>query len=274
MDSSTEALGEIEAVATRAALDSGELLLSYLGRLDPARMGRKSSARDLVTEADVASERVLVERLRASFPSHSIQAEEEVRDAADPTRPRWYLDPLDGTVNFVHGLPAFCVSMGLFLGKEALVGIVHAPVLGETFVAHRGGGTHVIDRAGRRTPCRVRPTTSLGEAVVATGFPYRRNELSNNNLANFNAVYPRVRGIRRFGAAALDLAWVAAGRLDAFWEQHLGAHDVAAGIVLVREAGGVVRDLDGGDDQLESGHIVAGSKPLVDELASCVSSTG
>lgn len=250
----------IRAVALAAARDAGEVLLSFLGRLEPARIGAKSAARDLVTEADLASEHLLVARLRAAFPGHAIESEEAVRDAPDG-RPRWFLDPLDGTVNFVHGLPCFAVSLGLWLEGVPEVAVVHAPRLGETFHAVRGGGAWLGSQR-----LSVSSTASLAEALLATGFPYRRQELANNNLANFAGLILEVRDLRRLGSAALDLAYVAAGRLDGYWELHLAPHDVAAGALLVREAGGVVSDLDGGEDWLRGGHLVAAGPGLVEHL--------
>lgn len=267
-------LDRILEFARDASRRAGEVLLEHFGRLDEARLGRKSSSRDLVTEVDLASERVLVELLRDAYPDHAIEAEEETRDAPDDDRPRWFLDPLDGTVNYVHELPAFCVSMGLYAGLEPLVGVVHAPLLGETFFARRGGGAWVVGRTGEPRRLRVRDTQELGEAVLATGFPYRRNELPNNNLANFDRVFPLVRGVRRFGSAALDLAWVAAGRLDGYWEQHLGRHDLAAGALLVLEAGGVVQDLAGGDEWLAGGDLLVAGPGLAPRLAQVVSRDG
>jgi myo-inositol-1(or 4)-monophosphatase len=243
-------------VALAAALEAGDLLLEHLGRLDPAEIKRKSSARDLVTAADVAAERLLVERLRTAFPGHAIEAEEEVRDPADD-RPRWFLDPLDGTVNFVHRLPAFAVSMGLFVDGVPEVAVVHLPLLRQTFHATRGGGAF----EGRRR-LAVSTTDSLGEAILATGFAYRRHELTPNNLENFSAFFNDVRGLRRMGSAAIDLAYVADGRLDGYWELYLAPHDVAAGALLVREAGGIVTDGAGGDDWLRTGHIVAAGPGL------------
>jgi myo-inositol-1(or 4)-monophosphatase len=251
------------AVAERAAdfaREAGAGLLETLGHIARDRVGTKSSARDLVTEADLASERLLVERLRTSFPDFDIEAEEEVRDAHSE-RPRWFLDPLDGTVNFVHVLPFFCVSLGLYQGTRPLAAVVHAPRLGETFLAAEGAGAFLD---GRRL--RVSGALSLGQAILATGFPYRRNELPNNNLGNFARLFYEVRGMRRMGSAALDLAYCAAGRLDAFWELHLAPHDVAAGALLVREAGGVVCDLLGGQDWLRGGQLAAGPAGLVDAL--------
>ncbi|MCY2958579.1 MAG: inositol monophosphatase family protein [Planctomycetota bacterium] len=251
--------------AEAAARAAGEVLLAHYGHIDRAEVASKSVARDLVTKADVAAERELVARLRRAFPDHAIEAEEEVRDALDaPTdaaRPRWFLDPLDGTVNFVHGIPVFSVSMGLYLGREPLVGVVHAPKLGETFTARLGGGAFLDGRRIRVSDC-----ARLSEAVLATGFPYRRNELPNNNVANFDALILAIRGIRRMGSAAVDLAYVAAGRLDGYWELHLQPHDVAAGALLVREAGGIVRDMSGGEDWLRGKNVVAAGAGIFEEL--------
>jgi len=254
-------------VAERAAREAGELLLASFGRIERSRVKTKSAARDLVTAADVESERLIVARLRAAFPGDAIEAEEETKDArgVDESRPRWFVDPLDGTVNFVHGIPAFAVSIARYLGPEPEVAVVHLPRLGETFTAERGKGAN-LDGA----PIRVSEATTLGESILATGFPYRRNELPNNNLENFNRFFLDVRGMRRMGSAAMDLAYVAAGRLDGFWELHLSPHDVAAGALLVREAGGVVKDVDGGEDWLRGGHVVAAGPGIFEAIRSRV----
>lgn len=244
-------------VARSAALEAGALLMELFGRLASDEIRSKSAARDLVTRADVESERLLVARLREAFPSHAIEAEEEVHDERAADGPRWFLDPLDGTVNFVHGLPAFAVSMALYRGHEPEVALVHLPRLGETFSATRGGGAECDGRS-----LRVSQVERLGDAVLATGFPYRRNELAHSNLENFARFFYDVQGMRRMGSAAMDLAFVAAGRLDGFWELHLAPHDVAAGALLVREAGGIVTDADGGEDWLRGGHIVAAGPAL------------
>lgn len=248
-------LNALLAIATQAAHEAGRVLLDHYGRLKDVRT--KSSARDLVSEADLASERLLVERLRAARPKHLIEAEEEVHDVIDPRVPRWFLDPLDGTTNYVHRLPIFAVSMGLHLGTAPQLAVVHLPLLDETFTATLGGGAHWNGQ-----PIRVSPAGTLSEAVLATGFPYRRNELEHSNLENFNRFFYDVRGMRRMGSAATDLAYVAAGRLDGFWELHLSPHDVAAGALLVREAGGIVTDAQGNDDWLRGGSIVAAGPAL------------
>jgi len=256
--------GPALALAESAAREAGAVLLEAFGALDPAKIRSKSSRRDLVTEADLASERLLVGRIREAFPEHAIEAEEEVRDPlsdpaedADARRPRWFLDPLDGTVNFVHRLPFFAVSMGLWRGDVPELAVVHLPRIGETFTATRGGGARLDGE-----PIAVSDVGDLGEALLATGFPYRRGELAHDNLANFGAFFHDVRGMRRMGSAAIDLAYTAAGRIDGFWELHLSPHDVAAGGLLVREAGGVVSDADGGEDWLRGGHIVASGPAL------------
>lgn len=253
--------GKQLGVALAACLGAGRILLEHLGRYRSVGASTKSSHRDLVTAADLASERHVVEVLRSAFPDHAIEAEEETRDASDPERPRWFLDPLDGTVNFVHELPCFAVSLALVVDGEPEVAVVHAPKLGETFTARRGGGAYLGERR-----LSVAPTRDLAEAILATGFPYRRNELAINNLANFCAFFPDVRDLRRMGSAAVDLAWTAAGRFDGYWELHLSSHDVAAGALLVREAGGLVTDARGGPDWLRGGSIVAagpGLHPLI-----------
>lgn len=248
-------LGAVDAVVA-----AGELHLELLGRLDASEVGRKSSRRDLVTAADVGAERLVVERLRGLSLSAAIEAEEETADA-EAAGLRWFLDPLDGTVNFVHGIPMFSVSLALYRGKEPLFGVVHAPRLAETFVAASGDGAWLL--GADPTALRVSETRELGEAILATGFPYRRGELANANLENFGRFFHEVRGLRRLGSAALDLAYVAAGRLDGFWELHLSPYDVAAGALLVREAGGVVQDLSGGDRWLRGGEILAAGPGLV-----------
>jgi myo-inositol-1(or 4)-monophosphatase len=246
-------------VARSSALEAGKLLMRHFGRLGAGDVASKTVARDLVTAADLASERLIVSRLRQAFPGHAIEAEEETRDAGDPRAgPRWFLDPLDGTINFVHGLPAFAVSLALYEGGVPEVGVVHAPRLSETFWAVRGGGAFLDGK-----PIRASATAELADAILATGFPYRRGELAHDNLENFARFYREVRGLRRLGSAALDLAYTAAGRFDGYWELHLAPHDVAAGALLVREAGGVVVDADGGEDWLRGGHIVAAGPRLV-----------
>ncbi len=246
------------AVAREAAEAAGAIQLEHFETLAPDEIHHKGAI-DLVTVADTASERAIVDRLRAAFPDHAIVAEEGGEAAASNTdAPRWYVDPLDGTTNYVHGFPLFGASIACWSATgEPLVGVVHAPYLRETFHAVRGGGAFLGDRR-----LSVTPVDRLDEAVLATGFAYGRKTLAANNVANFDAMILDVRGIRRGGSAALDLAYVAAGRLDGMWEPWLNAWDVAAGILLVREAGGLVTDFTGGGDPLHGRAIVAAGPRL------------
>jgi myo-inositol-1(or 4)-monophosphatase len=253
------------AVALEVARGAGAILLEHFGRLRPEEVASKEVERDLVTAADLASERWIVPRLREAFPDHAIEAEEETHDPQrDADDLRWFLDPLDGTVNFVHQLAPFAVSLGLYRGRVPQVGVVHAPRLGETFWAVRGGGAFLDGRA-----LSVSRTRDLGHAILATGFPYRRDGPANN-LENFGRFFHAIRGERRFGSAALDLCYVAAGRFDGYWELHLSPHDVAAGALIVLEAGGRVTDAHGGDGWLRGGHIVAAGPDLHEAIRSRV----
>lgn len=258
---------ETVRAAVDAAAAAGEIQRSALGHLGREDVSSKSSRRDLVTRVDVESERVIVERLRGLSDPHAIEAEEEVHDE-ETGGPRWFVDPLDGTVNFFHGLPLFCVAIGLYRGTDPVLGLVHAPALGETFASALGAGAHRVgDPAEGSTPISVaHETRELADAVLATGFPYRRGELEHSNLENFGRFFYDVRGMRRMGSAALDLAFVAAGRLDGFWELHLSPFDVAAGAALVLEAGGEVTDADGGQTWLRGGSIVAAPKELASQM--------
>jgi len=255
------AILELAVAAARAA---GEVILQHDGLLPHAQRGRAprmKGLRDPVTAADVASERLLVERLRAAVPGAAVVAEEEVHERAGAGL-AWYVDPLDGTVNFAQAHPFFAVSLALYRGPEPLLAVVHAPRLGETFAARAGGGATL-----NGTPLSVSGTTRLIDAVLGTGFAYRRNELPDDNVRHVADFVLQVRDLRRCGSAALDLAYVAAGRLDGFWEPHLNPWDVAAGALLVREAGGRVTDMRGGGDWLHGRSILAAPAALHDAMA-------
>ena len=255
-----KALRAAAAVAEELARGAGKILLDWRLRLTAGDIGRKSADSDLVTRADLASEAFVLQGLRAAFPADGILAEESGATLG-PARHVWYLDPLDGTVNFVHGLPIFAVSLARVTQGRPDLAVVTIPVLDECFVAVRGGGCRL-----NGTLVRVSATREPLQALLATGFPYRRHHLQDNNLENFNRMFLHQRGIRRMGAAAVDLAYVAAGRLDAYWELHLSPWDVAAGALLVQEAGGVVDTLVPGGDWLHGRNVIAGPEPLVSEL--------
>jgi len=220
----------------------------------------KSSPVDLVTEADLVSEQLIVDRIRQRFPDHAILAEEGLGRAYHSPY-HWLIDPLDGTTNYAHGFPIFSVNIAVARGDDVLLGVTYDPLRDELFAAQRGGGAFLNDRR-----VHVSQATHLGEALLATGFPYSRATEAQNNLGPFNRVMPRVRGIRRGGSAALDLAYVAAGRFDGYWEFWLNPWDWATGALLVTEAGGAVTDVTGAPWHLHTPNLVATNGPLHAEL--------
>lgn len=248
---------------------AGEVLLRYRREFATVRTEFKGR-RELVTVADREAERVVVEFLLREFADHAILAEEGVLTPAGRASREsefvWILDPLDGTTNFVHDLPHFAVSIALAWRGTPVLGIVHAPVLEQTFTAVRGGGAH---RNGTRL--RVSTTTNLADALLATGFSYVRNEPGrDDNSARLARVLPLCRDLRRFGSAELDLCHVADGRFDAYWELYLAPYDVAAGAVIVQEAGGRVTDLDGAGEWLFGGQILASNGPIHEAMLGIV----
>jgi myo-inositol-1(or 4)-monophosphatase len=246
-------------LAERVARAAGEVLMSYYGR-PPEGLASKSSETDPVSDADREAERAVRDLLLAERPDDGLLAEEG-SDSSGPSGRRWIVDPLDGTVNFLYGFPAWAVSVALEDPDGLAVGVVYSPVHAETFSARRGEGAWLN---GRRL--RVRGCRELERAMVATGFAYEADRRAEQ-AEIIRRLLPRARDIRRAGAAALDLAWVAAGRLDAFYERGLNVWDHAAGDLLVREAGGAVADLDGDPPGL----VAAATPELLGELAALVS---
>jgi myo-inositol-1(or 4)-monophosphatase len=225
-------VGSFREVAVEAARRAGALLATRDGR--PLRVARKSSSINLVTEMDRRAECLIVELLRSHFPDHSILAEESGLAEACAGY-RWVIDPLDGTTNYVHGLPLYGVSIALEAEGEIVLGVVYDPNRRECFVAERGRGATLDGR-----PMRVSATATLDESLLATGFPYDIRETARTNLPEHAAFSRRCQVVRELGSAALSLAAVAAGRLDGYWELSLGPWDLAAGALLVVEAGGRV----------------------------------
>lgn len=216
--------------------------------------------KDLVTEVDRESERLIVGHIREQFPEHSIVAEEGEYPPGTADF-RWVIDPVDGTTNYAHGFPWFCSSIGLLQGDELVAGVIYNPVYDELFTASKGGGAFL-------NGCRLHVSgrAPLKSSLLGTGFPYDCATDPANNFAGFIAFQKAARGIRRAGAAALDLAYVAAGRLDGFWELKLKPWDVAAGTLLVREAGGVVTGFDGTPYDVFTNRIVASNGLIHDEM--------
>lgn len=254
-------------LARAVAEEAGVILMERFGRLSGAEIERHG-ARDVVTAADRAAEEHITRRLRAASPRVAVVGEEEARGRQTQVSEgqAWIVDPLDGTVNFVQGIPLFAVSIGLVEDGQPVLGVVHLPALGQTFWGAPGSGAFEGNR-----PISVSATPMLEDAIVATGFAYDRNDLANDNFENLRRMVLAARGIRRMGAAAIDLAYVASGRLDGFWELHLSPWDVAGGAALIRAAGGTVTDSGGGEDWLYGGQIVASNGLLHEALRSGLS---
>lgn len=228
----------------------------------------KSSAIDLVTAADRASEAIVIAGLREAFADDGILAEESGAVASGGRT--WIVDPLDGTTNYAHHFPHFSVSIALYQGDEPLLGVVHDPLRGETFSAAAGAGAWLDSPRHEHVRLAVSRRASLAASLLATGFPYDPGRARSNNLAEFAAILPRVHGIRRPGSAALDLAYVAAARIDGYWEHALAPWDWAAGVLLVREAGGVIAAIADEPWSLHTSGVVAAGPALHPELLTAV----
>ncbi len=251
-------LQRIRDCAVKAALAAGQLQRSrFASDLSIDLKG----AKNLVTEIDLASEKLIVETIQAEFPDHSILAEEGDYPVGDGLH-TWVIDPLDGTTNYAHGYPWFCVSIALMVGGELQVGVIYNPMTDDLFTAIAGQGAF---HNGARIAVSGRQP--LGSSLLATGFPYDCATDPENNFDHFVCFQKAARGIRRCGAAALDLAWLAAGRLDGFWEVKLKPWDVAAGTLLVQEAGGRVTAFDGAEYEITNHRILASNGLIHDEMS-------
>ena len=238
-------------IGIRAARAAGSVIVRYVDRIESLNIASKA-ANDFVSEVDREAERVIIETIRRSYPGHAFLGEESGRHAGDDSL--WLIDPLDGTTNFLHGLPHFSVSLALQQRGHIEHAVVLDPLRQELFTASRGAGARLNDKR-----LRVATRKSLEGALLGTGFPFREGADVDTYLATLRVMMHGTAGIRRGGSAALDLAYVAAGRLDGFWEFGLSPWDVAGGALLVLEAGGIVTDPHGKDDWLRSGDIVAAS---------------
>jgi myo-inositol-1(or 4)-monophosphatase len=252
MKTSEARLDQIEKVARAAILEAGKLIGDKLGSISFSQVQAKAPF-DYVTTVDKESESLILDQIRKHFPDHYIMSEETPNRGLQQGI-SWIIDPLDGTTNFIHGFPFVAVSIAVCEDMQPLLGLVLDPVRQELFYAERGAGAYLN---GKRIYTSEPP--SLGEALIATGFPHRTRPLLEPYLNTFRSIFQTVSGIRRAGAAALDLAYLAAGRVDGFWEAGLKAWDVAAGSLLVTEAGGTVSDFWGTENYLHSGHIVGGT---------------
>ncbi len=246
---------KIEAVIEKVIFEAGELIRCHIGQVSASMVTTKGPS-DYVTEIDKKCEHLITSAIRKNFPDHHIMAEESANEGLQPGY-TWVVDPVDGTTNFIHGFPFVAVSIAVCLDKKPVLGYVLDPVRNELFSAQKGAGAWLN---GAKLP--PRPRVELERALVATGFPFRGKELMDPYLVSFKKIALGVSGVRRAGAAALDLAYLAAGRVDGFWEIGLKTWDIAAGTLLVTESGASISDFAGEDNFLLSGNVVAGVEPV------------
>ncbi len=249
--------------AVKAALLAGKHINRKSLDLDLLTI-RAKRENDFVSEVDHAAEQLIIETLLGAYPKHAILAEES--GATGESEYQWIIDPLDGTTNYLHGFPQYAVSIALLHKGQLAQGVVYDPARNELFTASRGAGAFLNDRR-----IRVSKRDKLKSALIGTGFPFRDFTHLDAYLGMFRDLVQQTAGLRRPGSAALDLAWVAAGRTDGFFELGLNAWDIAAGCLLIQEAGGLVSDLQGGETHLKSGHVVAGTPKVFAQLLQALS---
>ncbi len=247
-------------IAIEAAKEAGKFLKKNLGKVRQIDL-KSGQERNLVTEIDKKSEELIVNIIKKHYPNHDILAEESGSKHGSKSDYKWIIDPLDGTTNFTHGLPIFCVSIGLERKGEIILGAIYDPNFDELFTAEKGRGAFLN---GRRL--RVSTTKELKSSLLVTGFPYNINENPDHCIEHFVNFLLNAQAIRRMGSAALDLAYVAAGRYDGFWEVNLNPWDMAAGVLLVKEAGGEITNFTGTDINIYGKQIVASNKSIHKEM--------
>lgn len=238
-------------IANQASRSAGNLIIRALQRLDTVKVSEKHT-NDFVTEIDQQAEKIIIDIIRKNYPNHGILAEESGEQLGDEFT--WIIDPLDGTNNFVHGFPHFAISIAIKIKDRIEHALIFDPVRQETFTASRGDGAKLNNYR-----LRVTNRATLTGSLLGTGFPFRELHTLEPYLNILKTFMPQAGGIRRAGSAALDLAYVAAGRLDGFWEFGLAPWDIAAGALLIKEAGGLISDSQGSEDYLNTGNVVAGN---------------
>lgn len=244
--------------AVKAARRAGKVIMRYASQLD--RLTVESKGRnDFVSQVDRDAEADIIDVIRRAYPDHAILGEETGRQGKGEYL--WIIDPLDGTTNYLHGYPQYAVSIGLYYQNKPYQAVVFDPLKNELYTASRGAGAQLNDRR-----MRVSGVSHMESALLATGFPFRSMDNLDVFINTFRTILPRVSGVRRAGSASLDLAHVACGRLDGFWEFGLSPWDMAAGCLLVQEAGGLVSDFGGSPAYLETGHVVVGTPKIFDEI--------
>jgi myo-inositol-1(or 4)-monophosphatase len=246
-------------IAVRAARAAGDIIVRNMDRLDRLKIVTKQN-NDFVSNVDHMAEQAIISAIKTAYPDHGILAEESGIQAEN-SEFQWIIDPLDGTTNYLHGFPQFAVSIALKHKNRLEVGVIYDPLSQELFTATRGDGAKLNDKK-----IRVTGHKGLNNALLGTGFPYYDQSYLDTYLETMKALMQKTAGIRRPGSAALDLAWLAAGRIDGFWEFNLKAWDIAAGALIVREAGGIVSDFDNQDGYLENGNIIAAAPKVFPDM--------
>jgi len=256
-------------IATQAARAAGGNILHHLDRIDQLNVEHKGK-NDYVSEVDKEAENTIIQTIKKYYPEHDILAEESgiTKQKQKPAEVRWIIDPLDGTTNFLHQFPQFCVSIAVEVKGKIQHAAIFDPVRDEMFTASRGSGAFLNNRR-----LRVSQQKSLENALLATGFPYHDFSYIDAYMESLKSFMTSTAGIRRAGSAALDLAYVACGRVDGFWEFNLKPWDIAAGALIVQEAGGLSTDFNGGDNYLNSGNIIAANPKLYKEMAQTIGKT-
>lgn len=244
-------------VMINAARKAGKSLTRDFGEVEHLQVSIKGPA-NFVSAADHKAEDIIYTELKKARPEYGFLMEERGEIAGPDKTHRWIVDPLDGTTNFLHSIPLFCSSIGLERDGVLVAGVIYNPITDELFTAEKGKGAFLNDRRRLRVAARK----SLDDCVVATGIPHRGRTGHKTFLSEIERVMLNVAGVRRTGSAALDLAWTAAGRFDAYFERNIKPWDMAAGIVMIRESGGVVSDLDGSDQMLDTGDVIVGNKDI------------
>lgn len=256
---------EFLGTAFRAAMLAGDCVVQNLGKLSKDDIDKKQAS-DFVTRVDRDSEELILSTIKSGFPDHHFLAEESIKET-DSGEYRWIIDPLDGTTNFIHEYPVFAISIALEYQNEIILGLIFDPLRNEVFSAEKGKGAFLNGK-----PLKVSAIRSLNNSLMTTGFPFRKKEFIDLYLVLFKNIFNKVSDIRRAGSAALDLAHLASGRCDGFFEIGLGPWDIAAGSIIIKEAGGVVTDFGGGPDFLASGNIVAATPALHGDILNEVKS--
>jgi myo-inositol-1(or 4)-monophosphatase len=246
--------------AIKAAREAGEIITYHASKIDQLDVQQKG-VNDFVSEVDKKAEEQIIFLLKKAYPEHSILGEESGQHYVEGSDYEWIIDPLDGTTNYLYGIPHYAVSIALLYKGRLKVGVVYDPIKDEMFSAARGEGARVNNRR-----LRVSERTSLENALLTTGFPYKPDQDVPLYIKTLEALLPNTAGIRRPGSASLDLAYVAAGRFDGFWEFKLNSWDIAAGVLIVQEAGGLVGDLVGGNSHMKTGDILAASPKVFKEM--------